>query len=102
MSNNPWFYKPCCVLGCGDKVSSRHRFPNPEKEPARFSAWIDALATPKLWHINRMQLYNNFRVCRQHFSNEDLATNNRLQKIAVPSKNLPRGTITFILIDILH
>ena len=82
-------YTPCSVPGCDDRKSSRHRFPNPTKDTERFYMWIQLIDNPKLGQMDPIRVYNNFRVCHQHFTIDDKSSNKLLKHTTVPSQNLP-------------
>ncbi|GJQ73754.1 hypothetical protein Trydic_g14086 [Trypoxylus dichotomus] len=65
-------FAKCAVHGCGNKRSSRHRFPNPSMRPL---------------------VHKNHRVCHVHFHDEDRASKSYLKKNAVPSLFLPVPTV---------
>ncbi|XP_045471803.1 uncharacterized protein LOC123678701 [Harmonia axyridis] len=55
----------CCVEGCEDVVSMRHRFP--KSNPTFFKIWIDNIK-PKNWEtLSVQQIYNRYYVCHAHF-----------------------------------
>lgn len=82
-------YVPCSIPGCIDRNSSRHSFPNPEKDKNRFDEWMRLISNPKLENLDAMRIYRSYRVCHQHFTDADVLSNNRLNKTAIPSKKLP-------------
>lgn len=49
----------CAVLNGEDKNSTRHRFPNTEKDQARCNKWIELTGNTKLPNINPKTVYNN-------------------------------------------
>ena len=85
---------PCAVPGCEDRKASRHRFPNPGKDIDRFQIWIQLISNEKLSEMDPMRVFNNFRVCHEHFTIDDKASNMYLQRTAIPSRNLPYETRT--------
>ena len=85
-------YTTCAVPGCEDRKSSRHRFPNPVKDRERFNLWIEVLANPKLVQMDPTRVFDNFRVCHQHFTINDKSSNMFLKRTAIPSQNLPSKT----------
>ncbi|KAF5287856.1 hypothetical protein FQA39_LY15632 [Lamprigera yunnana] len=82
-------YVPCAVAGCDDRKSSRHRFPNPEKNNNRFDTWISLIANLKLVNLQPLEVYRNYRVYHQHFTMDDKSSNMYLKRTAVPSQKLP-------------
>ncbi|KAK4876573.1 hypothetical protein RN001_009079 [Aquatica leii] len=82
-------YVPCAVPGCDDRKSSRHRFPNPEKNKSRFDTWITLIANPKLVNLQPLEVYRNYRVCHQHFTMDDKSSIMYLKRTAVQSLKLP-------------
>ncbi|KAF5306098.1 hypothetical protein FQA39_LY09076 [Lamprigera yunnana] len=82
-------YVPCAVAGCDDRKSSRHRFPNPEKNKSRFDTWISLIANSKPVNLQPLEVYTNYRVCHQHFTMDDKSSNMYLKRTAVPSQKLP-------------
>lgn len=86
---------PCVVPNCDDLKSSRHRFPNPNKDRARFDAWLDLIGNPRLRTITPDKIYEGYRVCGQHFTKDDIKSNNRLNSNVLPSQNLFEGIIFF-------
>lgn len=84
-------YHGCAVPGCMDKLSPRHRFPNPVKDGARFLRWIELVGHPNLSNVDPQKVFNNYRVCHQHFSDDCIITNNKLLKTTLPSLHLPRS-----------
>nr|CAH7763511.1 unnamed protein product [Callosobruchus chinensis]CAH7769410.1 unnamed protein product [Callosobruchus chinensis] len=83
----------CAVKNCQDRVSVRHRFPNPRKCMTIFKLWMNCIGNKILQHLDPIEVYNNYRVCHAHFSEGDEYTNNRLRKDAVPSLNIPNPQI---------
>lgn len=82
-------YVSCCVPNCEDRHSTRHRFPNPNKDENRFAEWIRLVCNPKLFDMDPLRVYNNYRVCHKHFRVEDKLTNMYLKRTTVPFQNLP-------------
>lgn len=75
----------CVIVGCIDKYSKRHRFPNPAKERKRFEIWLDILKNPALKMEDCCKIYNNRKICHVHFLPSDFQANQVLRKTAVPS-----------------
>ncbi|XP_050306882.1 uncharacterized protein LOC126743711 [Anthonomus grandis grandis] len=83
--------RPCCVQGCTDFSSKRHRFPKNNRRLLR--AWIKAVR-PKHWDVlTATEIYDRYLVCNAHFSREDCVpgTVRGLRINAVPTINLPVG-----------
>lgn len=83
----------CCVSGCEDITSTRHRFPtvNLENDDV-FNVWLERMNNPKLKTLNKEKIYKNYYVCDRHFSEEDRIPNsNKLKKRVIPSLFLSTG-----------
>ncbi|KAK4881989.1 hypothetical protein RN001_005308 [Aquatica leii] len=50
-------YRPSAILGCKDKTSTRHRFPNPKKDKNRYDEWIRICGNAKLVMPNPAAVY---------------------------------------------
>lgn len=83
---------PCAVFCCEDKESPRHRFPNPDKDKDRYNAWVSLTYNLKLRDMDPKRVYANYRICHNHFSQSDMASNKFLKRTTVPSRNLPMIT----------
>ncbi|KAF2887009.1 hypothetical protein ILUMI_19164, partial [Ignelater luminosus] len=81
----------CAIEGCWGSKESKHRFPNPQKDMTLFNKWMTLCGNERLSEITPEKVYNNYRICKLHFTNEDFIANNKLNKQAYPSKNLPVG-----------
>lgn len=82
-------YIKCCVSGCEDKTSSRHRFPNPKKDMDRLKLWLNVLQDETLSQVDPMKLYSDRRICRRHFCKDDYSVgSNRIHSNAVPTLHL--------------
>ncbi|XP_063833971.1 uncharacterized protein LOC135083167 [Ostrinia nubilalis] len=83
--------KTCCVPGClvtkGDGVPL-HRFPDPEKNAEKFNTWIANIGGD-LATLDATTIYNNRRVCRNHFEDVYKYPKNRLSQLAMPVLHLP-------------
>ncbi|XP_044755114.1 uncharacterized protein LOC123314066 [Coccinella septempunctata] len=56
----------CCVPGCMDRVSQRHRFP--KANPTIFTTWLEVI-NPQNWQeLSDEQIYNRYYVCHAHFT----------------------------------
>ncbi|KAF5303298.1 hypothetical protein FQA39_LY10037 [Lamprigera yunnana] len=86
-------YVLCAVGGCDDRKSSRHRFPNPEKNKSRFDTCISLIANSKLVNLQPLEVYRNYRVCHQHFTMDDKSSNMYLKRTAVPLQKLPINAV---------
>ncbi|CAH1378880.1 unnamed protein product, partial [Tenebrio molitor] len=77
----------CCVPGCEDKTSKRHRFP---RDPDMFKLWVENIRAPRLQELTPNQVYRTCYVCNIHFGEECLVpgTLRGLRKDAVPTLNL--------------
>ncbi|CAH1980459.1 unnamed protein product, partial [Acanthoscelides obtectus] len=87
--------KPCLsTANVQDSVSVWHRFPNPKKFMYVFVQWMDCIGNEAVRDMDPITVYNGYRVCHAHFTEEDNYGNNRLRKDAVPSLNLPDQQIS--------
>ncbi|CAH0549639.1 unnamed protein product [Brassicogethes aeneus] len=87
--------KKCAVIGCDDKDSHRHRFPNPKKSEDLFKKWIDLSGRLSFHSLNPELVYRSRRVCHRHFREEDRATNMYLKNGTIPMLHLPANPATF-------
>ncbi|XP_044745284.1 uncharacterized protein LOC123307131 [Coccinella septempunctata] len=81
--------KNCCVPGCMDRVSQRHRFPKANR--TIFKTWLKVI-NPQNWkELSDEQIYNRYYVCHAHFSkNYHLPGSKRGLTIdAVPTIGVP-------------
>ncbi|KAJ8979996.1 hypothetical protein NQ317_016659 [Molorchus minor] len=85
-------YRSCSVMGCEDKFSSRHRFPNPANNLDLFQKWVLACGNEELINMPPEQIFRTKRVCHIHFKECDIGSNMLLNRGIVPSLFLP--TIT--------
>lgn len=87
----------CCVPGCKNLHSKRHRFP--KKEPEIFDAWVKRIK-PAIYEILTMQeMYNKYVVCEEHFTEDCIVPGLRGRKrTAVPSLNIPGKFYSFYLV----
>ncbi|XP_055694326.1 bleomycin hydrolase isoform X1 [Lutzomyia longipalpis] len=89
----------CCILGCKNNMKihkelSFHIFPHPEREPFRYSQWVEATRNPKLKGLPAKVVYARYRICRRHF--EAWCFNGsckRLMKNAVPTLFLTKDDV---------
>lgn len=58
--------KKCCVVGCGDMSSKRHRFP--KNEPDVYKLWLVRLKPPHYESLSVEDIYNKYVVCERHFT----------------------------------
>ncbi|KAI4458088.1 thap domain [Holotrichia oblita] len=84
----------CCVRGCEDKQSTRHRFPNPTKNTFLYNTCLTLAGNESLLTKNPEDVYKNHRVCHIHFRKEDISSNMYLKKDTFPSLFLPRESTT--------
>ncbi|KAI4455675.1 thap-type zinc finger [Holotrichia oblita] len=84
----------CCVRGCEDKQSTRHRFPNPRKNTFLYNTWLTLAGNESLLTKNPEDVYKNHRVCYIHFRKEDISSNMYFKKDTFPSLFLPRESTT--------
>jgi hypothetical protein len=88
--------KLCSVQKCYQKGTTRHRFPNPLKYPARFREWLRRMGNAYLFEIDQMRIYNGYTVCASHFTPSDYDTNNRLKNTAIPNLQISVGKVQTI------
>ncbi|KAK9745745.1 THAP domain [Popillia japonica] len=79
----------CAVSGCVESAESKHRFPNPINYPQLFQRWIVVCGRKELQHRSPENIFNNCRVCRKYFSQENFGRNNVLLKTSIPTRHLP-------------
>ncbi|KAK4887692.1 hypothetical protein RN001_003963 [Aquatica leii] len=74
----------CCVFGCDDKWTKRHRFPNDAKMRQK---WLQMINNPDLNTIAAKELYNKHFVCQKHFAEKYLVpgTKRGLRHDAIPT-----------------
>ena len=53
----------CVVPGCSDTHSTRHQFPNPDKDRKRFDVWLQLVQNPNLLELDPKQVFTNYSVC---------------------------------------
>jgi hypothetical protein len=84
--------KKCCVPGCTDNISTRHRFP---KDPELFQEWKNNVNNPALKDLSVTKVYNLYYICNRHFSKNCLVvgTKRGLTRTAVPTLHLGRFNI---------
>ncbi|XP_045781817.1 uncharacterized protein LOC123878587 isoform X2 [Maniola jurtina] len=83
--------KRCCVPGCARTAgtdNALHNFPDPAKDLDRFMTWIQNIGGD-ISKLSSMSIHKNRRVCRRHFEAKYLCRFNRINKIAVPTLNMP-------------
>ncbi|XP_071052895.1 uncharacterized protein [Onthophagus taurus] len=83
-------YVGCAINGCLDIKSSRHRFPNPHKQPERFKKWIIVSGNAMLFELDPDKVYSNRRVCHVHFQESDITSNQFIARDSIPSLRLPQ------------
>lgn len=59
----------CCIPGCTNRISKRHRFPNP-KDMDMFNTWVDILTQPHLKNMEPEKIYKSYYICNTYFSPE--------------------------------
>ncbi|XP_056632273.1 uncharacterized protein LOC130442182 isoform X1 [Diorhabda sublineata] len=88
----------CCVNGCDDLLSIRHRFP--KREPEIFEAWIKILKPPHYQSLSVNDIYNKYVVCDVHFRECDkipkMSRKRGLSAIAIPTLKIPELDSEFI------
>ncbi|KAK5638960.1 hypothetical protein RI129_013255 [Pyrocoelia pectoralis] len=74
----------CCVPGCTDKLSKRHRFP---KNLKYFNEWVRNIKLQELQEKDVLSVYLKYYVCNKHFENNYLVPGTRrgLRKDAIPT-----------------
>lgn len=82
-------YRSCAVVGCDDRTSTRHRFPNPEKDGVRFRKWVHLSGNALLPGMESSRVYNSYRICHRHFAGDTNATNMYLKKTSLPTLYMP-------------
>ncbi|KAJ8736244.1 hypothetical protein PYW08_006900 [Mythimna loreyi] len=78
----------CCAFGCKDTSIVMHSFPNPDKFPERFKAWVNLVGN-KLEALTDYDIYKKKRICDIHFTDEHRNRFKRLNALAVPTLYLP-------------
>ncbi|KAI4463136.1 thap domain-containing protein 9 [Holotrichia oblita] len=79
----------CVIKKCfAVKYGSRHCFPNPAKNMEMFKKWIK-YCDDEIRSLPPENVYQNRRVCRNHFINDQFGSNNRLLSSAYPVLNIP-------------
>ncbi|KAK4880187.1 hypothetical protein RN001_008333 [Aquatica leii] len=86
-------YRPCAILGCKDKTSTRHRFPNPKKDKNRYDEWIRICGNAKWVTLNPATVYLSQRVCHIHFQKSDYASNMYIKRTSLPTLHIPNNTM---------
>ncbi|KAJ8910967.1 hypothetical protein NQ315_003660 [Exocentrus adspersus] len=80
----------CCVPGCGDMTSTRHRFPNPKVRMELFKVWLAAINNEALFELDPLIIYENRRICHRHFEENHFSPgSNRVHHNAIPTLFLP-------------
>lgn len=80
--------KSCCVPGCLDKSSTRHRIPI--RNEFIYDEWLRRIGNAKLFTEDKDKVNRNYVICRSHFIDE--CTNHssvHLKIYSLPSVNLP-------------
>ncbi|XP_046975554.1 uncharacterized protein LOC124541672 [Vanessa cardui] len=81
-----------CYFGC-DVEGPLHHFPVPENDVERFEIWKAVLEnnTKKRGNI---YIYNQLRLCNNHFENYYILPSNRLTRNAIPTLNIKRDDVS--------
>ncbi|XP_074026877.1 uncharacterized protein [Leptinotarsa decemlineata] len=79
----------CCVAGCTNRDSKRHRFP--KNQPDVFNTWIERIKPYNYENPSLDKIYNSYHVCHEHFPPECMVpgTKRGLKFGAVPSLRIP-------------
>nr|XP_049695265.1 uncharacterized protein LOC126054305 [Helicoverpa armigera] len=77
-----------CALGCKNTDVAVHVFPDPDKFPERFKAWVD-IVRERLETPLDVEYFKKKRICDIHFIPEHRNRNKRLSALAIPILNLP-------------
>lgn len=88
----------CVVRGCYNRGISTHRFPNPAKDITMFNRWLNIIDSEELRNMTPMVVFNNRRVCRHHFADDQFGPNNKLLRTAYPKLNL-QTTLSYTASD---
>lgn len=73
-----------------------HVFPNPDKFPDRFKAWLKIVGG-KPETLSDYEFYKKMRICDIHFTYEQRNRFKRLNALAVPCLHLPGECNSFQL-----
>ncbi|XP_072935103.1 uncharacterized protein [Epargyreus clarus] len=79
-----------CAFECDNIGTLLHVFPNPDKFPQRFKAWVD-LVGGTLETSSDVEFYRKKQICDIHFADEHRNRFRRLNALAVPTLHLPGG-----------
>ncbi|XP_074033750.1 uncharacterized protein isoform X2 [Leptinotarsa decemlineata] len=79
----------CCVAGCTNRDSKRHRFH--KNQPDVFNTWIERIKPYNYENLSLDKIYNSYHVCHEHFPPECMVpgTKRGLKFGAVPSLRIP-------------
>lgn len=77
-----------------------HSFPNPDKFPERFKAWVN-LVGYNLETLTDYDIYKKKRICDIHFTDEHRNRCKRLNALAMPTLYLP-GELNIKLLYTKH
>lgn len=94
----PIVYKnKCCVSGCDDRTSKRHRFP---KDAKFLKKWVENTHNLRLTQLSPSEICESYFVCHRHFQQEYLVpgSRRRLRRDAVPTLHLPGKVPSAILV----
>nr|CAD7202661.1 unnamed protein product [Timema douglasi] len=80
--------KCCCVPGCEDQESVRHRIPILNN--TIYNIWLRRISNPKLFELTKESVNRNYVICNKHFIDDcKNPSSRRLQIYSLPSINLP-------------
>lgn len=88
---------PCCVTGCENRHSKRHRFP--KNDPEIFTLWVERIQPRNFKVMSVDEIYSKYYVCEEHFLLSDIVpgTKRGLKRTAVPAVNIPGKSLELIL-----
>ncbi|XP_063237793.1 uncharacterized protein LOC134539574 [Bacillus rossius redtenbacheri] len=83
--------KPCCVPGCRDTTSIRHRLP--KNDDVSYKIWLERINNPRLLSLDKERVYKTYVVCERHFIDDCKNLGSKHLKIySLPSLHLPNFT----------
>lgn len=71
----------------GDDNIVLHKFPNPEKDPTRFYAWLQAVGG-NLLCLDNMYVFKYRRICHKHFEVKYYTRSKMLSNNAIPTLHM--------------
>lgn len=84
----PRINKYCCVPGCTDITSSRHRFPKGELDV--FNVWVNRINHPRFKNLQPEQIYKTYVVCDRHFTEDNkVRGSKKLIHRVLPTLHIP-------------